>query len=98
MHGHVRFRYSCIRFLVGADFLKSNLLFETDLRLHTHIHQDTLFFIPSLQTGQVLCSLLIVDDKWCNAMAQTLLKHKQSANAAIAVIKGANLLEPDMKL
>ena len=54
--------------------------------------------MPLLDTTEVSRSALVVDDKRHNAVAKAFLKQNESANTAIAVLKGEYLLEPDMEI
>ena len=54
--------------------------------------------MPFLDAAQVSGPALIVDDEGHSAMAQTLLKHNQSAHAAVAVLEGVDLLKPHMEV
>ena len=83
---------------VGAEFLELDLGFEAVLGFHYHVHQFVVINLPLFDATEVAGTAFIVDDEGHNAVAQAFLEHKQSAHATVAVLKGEDLLEPDVEI
>ena len=83
---------------MGAELLKFDLGFEAVLGFHHHVHQFVAVFVPFLDTTEVAGAAFVVDDKWHHAVAQTFLKQDESADAAVSILEGENLLKPNMEI
>jgi hypothetical protein len=80
---------------MGVEFLEFDLGFKAVLGFHYHVYQFVSVGVPLFDAAQIPGTAFVVDDEGHNVMAQAFLKHKQSAHAAVAVLKGEDLLEPD---
>lgn len=65
---------------------------------HTQFHEGETVNIPLGDAVEVVGAVLIVDDNRGKAVAQALLEHQQTADATVAVIKGADALELHVKI
>jgi len=57
-----------------------------------------VIFAPGGDTAVVGASTFVVDDEWIDSVTQAFLHHDQAADATIVILKGADLLEADMKV
>ena len=57
-----------------------------------------MIFAPGGDSAIVGASALVIDDERIDAVAQTFLHHDQAADAAVVILKGADLLEADVKV
>ena len=80
------------------ESLQLDLGLKPVLSLHHYVNHFEPVIVPFLDAPEVSGSALVIDNKGHNAMAQALLEHDQSANAAVLVLKGEDLLEAYMKV
>ena len=83
---------------VGVEFLELDLGFEAVLGFHYHVYQFVSVGVPLFDPAQVSGAAFVVDDEGHHIVAQTFLEHKQSTDAAIAVLEGEDFLKTDMEV
>ena len=57
-----------------------------------------MILMPLPNTSQISGTALVVDDERHDIVSQAFLEQDESAHAAIAVLEGEDLLEPDMEI
>ena len=83
---------------MGVELLEFDLGFEAVLGFHYHVYQFVPVVVPFFDATEVSRTAFIVDDEGHHIVAQALFEHKQSAHAAVAVLKGKDLLEADAEV
>ena len=83
---------------MGAEFLEFDLGFEAVLGFHDYIHKFVSIGVPLFDATQIPGAAFIVDDEGHHTVAQAFLEHNQSADAAISILEGEDLLEADMEV
>ena len=53
---------------------------------------------PVLDSCKVLTPALVIQDKGHHIKSQTFLEHNESADSTVAILKGKDLLKPDMEI
>ena len=87
-----------IKLSLCAESQQFDLGFKPVLRFHYYVDHLEAIIMPFLDAPEVSGSALIVDDEGHGTVAQAFLEHDQSANTAITVFEGEDLLEPDMEV
>ena len=80
------------------QILQLNLGVKAALGFHHHFRQNAGIIVPFPETLQISVSPFIINDEGHHIVPQALFEHKQTANAAISVLKGKSSLKPDMEV
>jgi len=80
------------------NFKIVQICLKSVLRCQAGIHQKSFFVIPFFETAVVEQLQIVFNDEGYHVVLEALFEEDQAADSAVAVLKGMDALETNMKV